>query len=116
MKKTIRIKTIFAALAFSAGTATVLSAQSSICVPCGTGSDGAYTASANTTLVGGTYNYTSFTINSGVTVAVTGTQPLIIFCSGVVTINGTLQANGANGTDGVTSSSGGIGGIGVAGG
>jgi hypothetical protein len=92
-----------------------LSAQNT-CVPCGTGSNGAFTASANTTIAGGTYNYSTFTINSGVTVTVTGSQPLVIRCTGAVVINGTLDASGGNGTNGITFSAAGTGGIGVAGG
>ena len=83
---------------------------------CGTGANGAYLASSNTTLAGGTYNYTSFTINSGVTVTVTGSQPLVIYCTGNVVINGILNGNGGNGGNGVTFSTFGIGGVGVAGG
>ncbi|MGL5890846.1 MAG: hypothetical protein ACRC3B_13215, partial [Bacteroidia bacterium] len=94
---------------------TQLGAQNS-CIQCGTGSNGAFTASANTTLAGGTYNYTSFTIVSGVTVTVTGTQPLIIRCTGAAVINGILDASGGNGTNGITSSAAGVGGTGVAGG
>ena len=86
------------------------------CFSTGTGADGGYVASSNTTLAGGTYNYSSFTIDPGVTVSVTGTAPLVINCTGAVTINGTLSASGGNGADGVTYTSGGIGGIGVAGG
>lgn len=86
------------------------------CLDPGNGSSGAYSATANTTLAGGTYNYTTFNINSGVTVNVTGTQPLIIHCTGAVTINGMLAANGGTGTNGVTFSGAGTGGIGVAGG
>lgn len=89
---------------------------SQTCFSGGTGVDGAYNATSNTTIVGGTYNYTSFNIDPGVTVNVTGSQPLIINCTGNVTINGTLSANGGNGSNGVTYVSGGIGGIGVAGG
>ncbi|MBS1584262.1 MAG: T9SS type A sorting domain-containing protein [Bacteroidetes bacterium] len=83
---------------------------------CGTGANGAYNATVNTTLPGGTYNYTTFTINAGVTVTVTGNAPLIIRATGKVTINGTLDASGGNGTNGVTFSQAGTGGIGVAGG
>ncbi len=90
--------------------------QAQCTVACGTGSNGAYTASSNTTLAGGTYNYTSFTIDAGVTVDVTGTQPLVIYCTGNVLINGTLNASGVNGSNGVTFSSAGSGGAGVAGG
>ncbi|MCD6067856.1 MAG: hypothetical protein K0S33_2682 [Bacteroidetes bacterium] len=86
------------------------------CFNSGTGTDGAYLASANTTLVGGTYNFTSFTIDPGVVVTVTGTQPLVVRCTGAVTINGALSANGGNGANGVTYSNGGTGGIGVSGG
>lgn len=96
------------------GALTPLAAQN--CFDVGTGADGAYLATSNTLLPGGTYNYTTFTINSGVTVGVSGTQPLIIHCTGAVTINGTLRANGGNGTDGITFSAAGTGGIGVGGG
>jgi hypothetical protein len=86
------------------------------CFNCGTGSSGAYLATSNTTLAGGTYDYSSFTINAGVTVTVTGTQPLTIRCTGNVIINGSLVANGGNGNNGITFSTFGTGGIGVAGG
>ncbi len=83
---------------------------------CGTGTDGAFTASSNTTLAGGTYNYTSFTIDAGVTVTVTGTAPLIINSTGDINIAGTITVSGAPGSDGVTFSNAGPGGVGVAGG
>lgn len=82
----------------------------------GTGVDGAYAPSSSTTLAGGTYNYTSFTIPAGVTITVTGASPLVIYSEGAVNIDGTLNANGANGINGVTFSNGGAGGLGVAGG
>lgn len=93
-----------------------LSVYSQPCFTGGTGVDGAYTATVNTTIAGGTYNFTTFNINAGVTVNVTGTQPLIINCTGAVTIDGVLSANGGNGVDGITYISGGTGGIAVAGG
>jgi Secretion system C-terminal sorting domain len=93
-----------------------IKAQPITCFGCGTGSNGAFNATSNTTLVGGTYDYTTFNINSGVTVTVTGTQPLIITCSSLVTINGILSATGANGTNGITYVGAGVGGAGVAGG
>jgi len=93
-----------------------LDCYSQNCFISGTGADGAYTATVNTTLVGATYNFTSFTINPGVTVTITGNNPLFIYCTGTATIDGTLTANGGNGSDGVTYTNGGIGGIGVAGG
>lgn len=95
--------------------ATFAAAQTS-CFDFGNGSNGAYSATTNTTLAGGTYNYTTFNINSGVIVSVTGNQPLIIRCTGAVTINGTLTAAGGNGGNGVTFSTFGAGGVAVAGG
>ena len=86
------------------------------CFSTGNGSDGAYIASVNTTLTGATYNFTSFTINPGVTVSITGNAALVIYCTGSVIIDGTLSVNGGNGSNGITYDSGGIGGIGVAGG
>lgn len=92
------------------------SLQAQTCWSAGTGADGAYSATSNTTLVGGTYNFTTFNINAGDTVMVTGTQPLIIHCTGAVTIDGRLDAAGGAGADGVTYTASGIGGVGVAGG
>lgn len=108
MKKQILTTLILASATFAA-------AQTS-CFDFGDGSNGAYTATTNTTIAGGTYNFTTFNIDPGVTVGVTGTQPLIIRCTGAVTINGTLTARGGNGGNGVTFSTFGIGGVGVAGG
>lgn len=105
MKKTL----LFVALVLS-------SFGFSQCFDTGSGSDGAYVASTNTTLAGGTYNFTSFTINAGVVVTVTGTAPLEIYCQGTLSINGTLSVKGGNGTDGITNASEGLGGAGVAGG
>ena len=86
------------------------------CTDCGNGSDGAYSATSNTTLAGGTYQFSSFYIAPGVTVNVTGTDTLNLFCTGAVDIAGTLTANGGDGGSGVVSVSGGAGGIAVAGG
>jgi hypothetical protein len=108
MKKQILTALILASAAFGA-------AQTS-CFDFGDGSNGAYSATTNTTIAGGTYNFTTFNIDPGVTVVVTGTQPLIIRCTGAVTINGTLTARGGNGGNGVTFSTFGTGGVGVAGG
>jgi hypothetical protein len=83
---------------------------------CGDGSDGAFSATTNVTLPSGTYNYTTFYIESGMTVNVTGNQPLIINCTGKILIDGLLTVSGADGSSGVTGSNGGAGGIGVAGG
>lgn len=83
---------------------------------CGNGSQGAMHVTANMSLPGGTYNYTSFSVDTGVTVTVTGTQPLIINATSAVAISGTIAARGGAGTDGVTYSQAGQGGTGVAGG
>lgn len=103
---------LFASLAFL----SVSGMAQSSCFDFGNGSNGAYNATTNTTIAGGTYDFTTFNIDPGVTVGVTGTQPLIIRCTGAVTINGTLTARGGNGGNGVTFSTFGIGGVGVAGG
>jgi hypothetical protein len=86
------------------------------CWNIGDGSDGVFHATVDTNLASGTYNYTSFTIDAGVTVSTTGTSALVIQCTNTVTINGAFEVNGANGTDGVKFTSAGIGAIGVAGG
>ena len=86
------------------------------CYSGGTGADGPYQATSNGTLAGGEYNFTTFTIDAGVTITVTGDDPLIIHCTGAVTINGALEAIGGNGGDGITNSTAGAGGEGVAGG
>ncbi|MBD3637018.1 MAG: T9SS type A sorting domain-containing protein [Crocinitomicaceae bacterium] len=86
------------------------------CFNPGNGADGPFHATSDTLVVGGTYNYTSFEIDSGVTVGFTGTSPVYINCTGTMAINGVLTVSGGNGGDGVTFSSAGVGGIGVAGG
>lgn len=69
-------------------------------VSTGTGVDGAYIAPAGTSsLASGTYNYSSFTIPSGSTVTVIGSSPLVINCTGAVSINGTLDLSGSNGSN-----------------
>jgi len=100
------------------GSALLLAASgiAQSCINGGTGANGAFNATSNTTLAGGVYNFTTFNINAGVTVSVTGTVPLEVYCTGAVTINGILAANGGNGTNGITFSAAGTGGIGVAGG
>src|SRR5678815_4622335 len=52
------------------------------CLNCGDGSNGPYNATTNTTLAGGTYNFTTFYIAPGVTVNVTGASALVIQCTG----------------------------------
>lgn len=114
MKQVLRFKFILLLFGFLASISS-LKAQT-LCWSLGTGNDGAYHATSNTTLAGGSFNYTSFTIDSGVTVNVVGNSALQIHCSGLVLINGILTASGANGSQGVTYTSAGNGGAGVAGG
>jgi hypothetical protein len=59
--------------------------------------DGVFAPASNTTLPGGTYNFSSVDIPLGVTVTVTGTTPLQIYSQGIVEISGTLDLSGQNG-------------------
>ena len=61
----------------------------------GDGSDGDYAPIASTTLAGGTYNFKSVNIPSGVTITLTGCVE--IKCLGAFTCAGIITANGANG-------------------
>ncbi|MBT9560629.1 MAG: proprotein convertase P-domain-containing protein [Myxococcales bacterium] len=83
--------------------------------PVGDGSDGAFAPTSNTTLAGGSYDYTTVTIPSGVTVTVTGGSALDIRARGAVNIAGTLLLSGGPGGD-VSSTTGASGGAGGAGG
>lgn len=64
----------------------------------GTGSEGALSPVANTTLPAGTHNYTSINIPAGVTVTLAGNTT--IYCQGACTIAGTLSGKGTAGTPG----------------
>jgi hypothetical protein len=89
---------------------------SSICWETGDGSDGIFHATASMPISGGEYNFSSFIVDDGAIVNVTGNDPLVVHCTGGVEINGTLHANGGAGEDGVTFSNEGVGGTAVAGG
>jgi len=69
------------------------------CEPCGSGSEGDYAPSADEDLPGGIHQYESFTIPLGVTVTVTGSDPLTVLSRGVVRIAGSLVLDGAPGED-----------------
>lgn len=87
------------------------------CTACGTGNDGAYDATSNTTIAGGTYNFSSFRIRPGVTVTVTGSAPLVVLSKGEVLIEGALNLRGGDGGEGPPANSpGGVGGAGGGGG
>jgi hypothetical protein len=76
------------------------------CYTCGSGSMGIFHATTNQSIIGGTYEYVSFTIDSGVTVKVIGTSKLQLLVRENIDINGTLIASGANGDDGIIGASG----------
>jgi len=63
----------------------------------GAGLDGTYTASSGDTLTGGEYEYTDFTIPSGVTLTATGSDPVEVYVLGDIDISGTLDLIGDNG-------------------
>ena len=104
------------AIAAVLGTYSIGTVHAQSCTVCGTGSAGAFHATADTTLPSGNYEFTTFAIDAGVTVTVTGSTPLVVSATGAVTIDGALVANGAIGGDGVTSISAGLGGAGMVGG
>ena len=60
----------------------------------GTGADDAFSASADRTLPGGTYNHTTYHIDSGVTVTYSG--PVTILTTGDVTLQGAIVTNSAS--------------------
>lgn len=83
----------------------------------GDGSDGDYAPTESTTLAGGTYNFKSVNIPSGVTITLTGCVEIkclgAFVCLGIITANGNFDNAGSGGTNGAN---GGVGGSRVAGG
>ena len=69
------------------------------CSTCGTGADGDYKPSSSANLVGKTWNFKDFIIPKGVTITVTGSQPLVINATGKVDIAGALNLAGKAGAD-----------------
>jgi hypothetical protein len=63
----------------------------------GTGTDGAFNPTSDTTLTSSVYLYSSINIPAGVTVTATDSF-LVLLCTGTVTINGTIDLSGAGGT------------------
>lgn len=84
-----------------------------VCYTCGSGSMGVFHATTDQSIIGGSYDYLSFTIDPGVTVKVIGNSKLQLYVRENVEINGILIASGANGTDGAIGNAG-RGGIAVA--
>ena len=81
----------------------------------GGGANGTFNPQSNTTLSGGSYEYSSVNIPAGVTVTVTGPDALIIRSQGTITIAGTLDLAGKAGHT-VTSTENSAGGAGGGGG
>jgi len=77
----------------------------------GTGADGVFNPTSNITIdtSNGAFNYTAVNISAGITVTATGTNPLEIYCTGDIIIDGTINISGGN-------ASANTGGTGVAGG
>jgi hypothetical protein len=69
------------------------SGSTSAAIPLGTGIDGTVVISSNTTLTRD-MNYTSLTVNSGVTLK---SARYKIYCTGIVTVNGTIDDSGIAG-------------------
>jgi len=69
----------------------------------GTGADGAFSPTTNTTLIvpdHGVFNFTTVTIPSGITVRFvrgTGNAPVTVLATGNVTVAGTIDVSGTNG-------------------
>jgi len=78
------------------------SEQVAECDHCGNGSNGVFNVGAltNVSFASGEYNFSQFVLNAGVTLDVTGNQPLIIRSTGVIQIDGTLDLSGEEGDDG----------------
>ena len=63
----------------------------------GAGYHGDFLASGSTSLTAGDWEYSSFTVSSGVTVTVTGGDALQVWVLGAVQIDGTVDLSGADG-------------------
>lgn len=88
------------------------------CRECGDGRDGAFNATASTTLQGGRWDFTSFTIAAGVTVTVAGEEALDVRVAGDAVVAGTLSLSGGSGGNAAVGQTGcpGVGGSGGPGG
>lgn len=85
----------------------------------GTGIDGAFNPPSSTTLntdVQSVYEFTTMNINPGVTVTVTGSQPVVFKVQGPATIGGVLNCSGTAGGPSGNNAVGGLGGNGGPGG
>lgn len=66
----------------------------------GIGKEGTFHATAGATLPSGSHDFSSFRIDPGVSVVVTGSAPLVLRVRQGVSIDGTLDLRGADGTSG----------------
>lgn len=58
-----------------------------------------FSSNGNITIGSGIYDFENFTLNSGHVLLIVGPTPVIIRCTGLATINGTIRANGGNGSN-----------------
>ena len=112
------VTNVYGAVTSSVATLTVRTylADGSL-FPASSGQDGDYLPTSSTSLAGGTYYFRDFIIPSGLTINVTGNNPLRVYVQRNASISGILSANGGiggNGTAGDTP--GGAGGTAGAGG
>jgi hypothetical protein len=57
-----------------------------------------FSSSGNLTISSGVYDFTNFTLNAGHTLTITGSQPVVIRCTGTANIQGRILAVGTAGT------------------
>ncbi len=93
-----------------------LSVNAQHCIDCGQAINGNFYASRDTVITSGSYEFDSFIIEEGVSVSVSGSQPLQIKCKSNAEIYGVLNLSGGNGGEGLANLAGGPGGTAVAGG
>jgi hypothetical protein len=60
-----------------------------------------FSSTGNITMNSGIYNFANFTLNLGHTLTISGSTPVVIKCTGMVTINGIVRAVGGNGSNAI---------------
>lgn len=96
--------------------APISNSFSQACPDFGSGSMGAFRATNDTVIAGGEYHFTTFRIDQGVKVRVSGTKALLIRCKETAIINGILDASGGDAAHAVPGLTTCVAGLGVAGG